>query len=95
LLLGRLVFDLTYLIARNQRVDAAVGAGCFPAGYAVAHSLCGWYVCQNELHVVERGLHGGTYDGYWFALVLVGPVAADTASFNHDCRLLEIGGMCE
>jgi hypothetical protein len=76
--------DLTYFVARNQRVDTAVGSCCFSAGNAVAYGLFGWHDCQNELHVVERGLHGGTYDGYWLALVLVGPVAADAASFDHD-----------
>jgi hypothetical protein len=77
----------TYLVARDQRVDTAGGACCFPAGNAVAYGLCGWCVCQNELHVVERGLHGGTHDGYWLAFILVGPVAADTASFDwHDWR---------
>jgi hypothetical protein len=84
----------TYLVARDQRVDTAGGACCFPAGNAVAYSLCGWCVCQNELHVVERGLRGGTHDGYWLAFILVGPVAADAASFDwHDWRFLEIGEM--
>lgn len=34
-----------------------------------------------------------TYDCYRLAFVLVSPVAADTASLDHDCRFLSICGM--
>lgn len=32
-------FDLTYLVSGNERVDTAVCACCFPAGYTVAYGL--------------------------------------------------------